>query len=95
MKYVLMKRNDIGEVCRAFGDDYLNQVFTFPDYDDDDEEMYAAFCTWANAVEEKANAIWRSIFGEEDTLFLEEDYGYKFRHMSLSELEAYAEAYLD
>ena len=82
MKFVVMFRDECGYDCRAYGDEFLEKIHEFPDFDTDDDAMHQAFITWVWNVEEKAQALWdeRHAPGE-CTLFLEREYEDCFKHM--------------
>ena len=74
MKFVFMRRDELGEESRAYGSEFLEKVHEFPNYDTEDEAMLEAFYTWKKVTEDKGNKEWRSIFGPESTVFLEREY---------------------
>lgn len=93
MKYLIMYRDECGDVNRAYGHEFLEKDHVFPDFDTDDDAMSAALLSWITSIEHKAQQIWNSIHGEECTIFLENDYSDMFHRMSISELETYADCY--
>ena len=93
MRYLVMYRDECGDVNRAYGHEFLEKAHYFPDFDDDDDAMSDALLAWIMSIEYKAQQIWNSIYGEECAIFLEGDYSDMFRRMSISELEAYADYY--
>ena len=91
MKYVFMVRDELGDERRAYGNEFIEGEHSFPDYDHDDEAMWSAFLAWENAMVNRANAEFAEIYGDESTLFMEPLYSDMFSHMSLAQLEEYAE----
>lgn len=86
MKYVAMRRDELGDVVRC-----NDNVYEFPDYDSDDMAMESAFMAWKSTIEEQLNNEWREQYGPESYIFLEVLYSDYYGHMSLSQLEAIAE----
>lgn len=86
MKYVAMRRDELGDVVRC--DD---KVYEFPDYDSDDIAMDSACIAWRSTIEEQLNNEWREQYGPESYIFLEVLYSDYYGRMSLSQLEAIAE----
>lgn len=86
MKYVAMRRDELGDVVRC-----NDKVYEFPDYDNDDIAMESAFIAWKSTIEEQLNNEWREQYGPESYIFLEVLYSDYYGHMSLHQLEAIAE----
>ena len=86
MKYVAMRRDELGDVVRC-----NNEIYEFPDYDSDDIAMEVACMAWRSTIEEQLNNEWREQYGPESYIFLEVLYSDYYGHMSLSQLEAIAE----
>lgn len=79
MKYVVMRRDELGDEIRAEGHPDLERVYEFPDFEEGDEAMEAALWAWEMAIEDRVNKIWSEIYGPESTLFLEREYRDYFR----------------
>lgn len=45
MKYIFMRRDELGDEIRAHGTPFLEAEHEFPNFDRDDECMYDAFLT--------------------------------------------------
>ena len=86
MKYIAMRRDELGDVCRAFGD----RSFEFPSYDNNDEAMNEAFYAWKDTIERKLNEEWQEAYEPECYIFLEREYHDYYSHMSLADMEAIA-----
>ena len=86
MRYIAMRRDELGDEVRAFED----RTFEFPSYDENDEAMTLAFWTWRQAIEDKLNEEWREKYGPESHIFLERDYNDYYGHMSYRQMEEIA-----
>jgi hypothetical protein len=93
MKYIFMVRDELGDERRAYGNEFIESEHTFPDYDQNDEAMQSAFLAWKNSMVERANTEFAEIYGDESSIFMEPLYSDMFAHMSLSQMEAYAECF--
>ena len=93
MKVVFMYKDECGDSHRAYQSDFIAAEHEFPAFDEQDEAMFAAYCSWQDALLSKANEEMEELYPEgwECSLFIEEEYSSKFGRMSLSQLEAYAD----
>ena len=85
MKYVVMFRDECGEVVRAFGSPNLEKEYTYPTVDWNNELEVDMFYTWQARLEELLQKEWEEHFGPECQIFLER----KFSDMSLGEWANY------
>ena len=80
-KYVVMVRDELGDVSRAFGSPNLEKEYVYPAFDWEDEDMVVAFDAWQSNIETRLQNEWESIFGPECQVFLER----KLSDLSLGE----------
>ena len=81
MVYVVMIRDELGDVSRAFGSPNLEREYVYPAFDWEDEDMVVAFDAWQSNIEERLQNEWEHIFGPECQVFLER----KLSDLSLGE----------
>ena len=81
MKYVVMGRDELGDVFRAFGSKALEAVYTYPAIDWEDDLQVDVFYMWKSALEDRLQEEWEKIYGPESQMFLEREYS----DMSLSD----------
>ena len=65
--YVVMVRDELGDESRAYGSPALEQEYSFPDFDDNDDAMWFAFDTWRETIETRL----QEEYGREGEVFLE------------------------
>ena len=80
-KYVVMVKDELGEVMRAYGSPSLEKEYIYPDVDWDNEVDTDVFYAWQYELERRLQEEWEKIFGPECQVFLER----KFSDMSLAD----------
>lgn len=83
MKYVVMVKDELGEVMRAYGSPSLEKEYSYPDVDWDNELETEVFYSWQCELERLLQEEWEKTFGPECQVFLER----KFSDMSLADWE--------
>lgn len=79
MTVCIMGIDECGDEFRAHGTEFLEGEYTFPNFDEDDEAMSAAYFAWRDSLTERANKEWAEIYGPECRLFIEETHESVFR----------------
>ena len=69
--YVVMVRDELGDIIRAYGSPALEAEYQFPEFNAGDDAMCSAFWIWLDTIEATLNREWQSIYGEECEVFLE------------------------
>jgi hypothetical protein len=79
--YVVMARDELGDVFRPEGSGLFG-TYTFPGFnEEEDPEMWAAFCAWEDSILNRVQEEWERLYGPECRLFLEETYQSQFNRM--------------
>lgn len=77
-QYVFMRTDELDDEMRAEGSKFLEGIYEFPNFNEDDEPMWLAFLTWESALNKKGQAEWETIYGPESRVYLEETYESQF-----------------
>lgn len=80
-KYIVMIKDEVGEVMRAHGSQALEKEYSYPDVDWDNELETEVFYAWQYELECRLQEEWEKIYGPECQVFLER----KFSDMSLAD----------
>ena len=80
MKFVVMLRDECGDERRAYGNEFLEKIHEFPDFEDGDEAMTRALWIWQDTIESTAQSMWDEAHAPgECTIFLEREYSDMYR----------------
>lgn len=78
MTFVVMVRDECGDDFRAYGSYNLERKYHYPTLDWDNDIEVEAFYAWETAIVAKLQEEWEAKFGEECSVFLEEENQYYY-----------------